>query len=210
MPAEDGEPASEPDTRERLVRAAIEVFLEKGYGGARVQDIASRAGYTPGALYVHFSSRSALLDEAILVEGRRIVANLAASFATVTPGGPEAASAMAQFAVAESGPIDQLVLEALALAARDPAVRARFADELQNLADRMSERVNVGVEMGVIDPELDREAISAFYSAWLLGFIVHRAIGLSPAEAEPMSQVCNRTIAALGPPEFRSESGGTR
>ena len=53
--------------------AAIEVFLEKGYGGSRVQDIARKAGYTAGALYVHFPSRTALLGEAIMLEGRQII-----------------------------------------------------------------------------------------------------------------------------------------
>ena len=65
------------DTRERLVRAAIEVFLEKGYGGTRVQDIARRAGFTSGALYVHFPSRTALLGEAIIREGQTIMTGLA-------------------------------------------------------------------------------------------------------------------------------------
>src|SRR4051794_9067987 len=64
------------DTRERLVRAAIEVFLEKGYGGTRVQDIARRAGFTSGALYVHFPSRTALLGEAIIREGQTIMSGL--------------------------------------------------------------------------------------------------------------------------------------
>jgi AcrR family transcriptional regulator len=189
----------EPDTRERLVRAAIEVFLEKGYGGTRVQDIAQRAGYTPGALYVHFPSRSALLGEAIVVEGQRIVSQLAESFSRVAPGGEDAARAMALFAVAESGPVDQLMLEALALAARDPGAREMFAKELSILADRMTEQVEVGVSMGIVDPNLDVAAVRTFFSAWTLGLIVHRAIGLSAADADDMSAVCSRMIAALSP-----------
>ena len=63
---QETEPASqevvETNTRERLVNAAVEVFLERGYGGTRVQDIARKAGFTSGALYVHFPSRSALLS----------------------------------------------------------------------------------------------------------------------------------------------------
>jgi AcrR family transcriptional regulator len=189
----------EPDTRERLVRAAIEVFLEKGYGGTRVQDIARRAGYTPGALYVHFPSRSALLGEAIVVEGQRIVAQLAESFAAVTPGGDDAARAMANFAIAESGAVDHLMLEALALAARDPAARDMFAEQLGVLAERMTERVEVGVSMGIVDPALDVAAVRTFFSAWILGLIVHRAIGLAAADPEAMSEVCSRMIGALTP-----------
>ena len=53
---------SELDTHDRIVRAALEVFVEKGYGGTRVQDIAERAGLTAGALYVHFPNRSMIED----------------------------------------------------------------------------------------------------------------------------------------------------
>jgi AcrR family transcriptional regulator len=53
------------DTRERLVRAAAEVFREKGYTGTRVVDIARRAGFTSGALYAHFDNRAELLAEAL-------------------------------------------------------------------------------------------------------------------------------------------------
>jgi AcrR family transcriptional regulator len=191
--------ADEPDTRERLVRAAIEVFLEKGYGGTRVQDIAKRAGYTPGALYVHFPSRSALLGEAIVVEGQRIVSQLAESFSTVVPGGDAAAQAMANFAVVESGAVDQLMLEALALAARDPAARSMLAEQFGSLAERMTHQVEIGIEMGIVDPALDVGAVRTFFSAWILGLVVHRAIGLAAADPEAMSEVCSRMIGALAP-----------
>jgi TetR/AcrR family transcriptional regulator, transcriptional repressor of aconitase len=37
-------------TRERLLAAAAEVFAEKGYDRAGVQEIAHRAGFTTGAI----------------------------------------------------------------------------------------------------------------------------------------------------------------
>ena len=41
-------------TRERMLRAAIEVFAEQGYGGARMADIAARAGVAVQTLYFVF------------------------------------------------------------------------------------------------------------------------------------------------------------
>src|SRR6478736_946639 len=104
------------DTRERLVRAAIDVFLEKGYGGSRVQDIARKAGYTAGALYVHFPSRTALLGEAIMLEGRQIIGSIVQTLSNLTPGDGRVARSLAEFVVADTGAIDVLMLEALALA----------------------------------------------------------------------------------------------
>ncbi len=57
--------ATEPSTRERLVAAAIEVFVEQGYEQARVQDIARAAGLTTGAIYANFRDKRELLLAAI-------------------------------------------------------------------------------------------------------------------------------------------------
>ena len=43
------------ETRERLLRAAADVFAERGYDGTRVADIAAAAGVSNGALYAHFA-----------------------------------------------------------------------------------------------------------------------------------------------------------
>lgn len=43
--------------REVLERAAAEVFSERGYHGASVEEIARRSGVTPPVVYDHFSSK---------------------------------------------------------------------------------------------------------------------------------------------------------
>src|ERR687898_3367468 len=48
-------------TRERLLSAAAEVFAEKGYDRAGVQEIAHRAGFTTGAIYGRFRGKADLL-----------------------------------------------------------------------------------------------------------------------------------------------------
>ena len=57
-------PAGDP-TRDRLLTAAAEVFAEKGYDGAGVQEIARRAGFTTGAIYGRFRGKAELLLAAI-------------------------------------------------------------------------------------------------------------------------------------------------
>ncbi|MDO9380699.1 MAG: TetR family transcriptional regulator [Nocardioidaceae bacterium] len=49
--------------RHRLVRAAVEAFAEKGFHATTTRDIASRAGMSPAALYVHHPSKEGLLYE---------------------------------------------------------------------------------------------------------------------------------------------------
>jgi len=52
-------------TRDRLLTAAVEVFVEQGYEGARLQDIARAAGLTTGAVYANFRGKDELLFAAI-------------------------------------------------------------------------------------------------------------------------------------------------
>lgn len=52
---------SRPATRERLLEAAREVFGERGIGGATVEEICERAGFTRGAFYSNFTRKEELV-----------------------------------------------------------------------------------------------------------------------------------------------------
>jgi AcrR family transcriptional regulator len=55
------------ETREQLLKAAMELFAEKGYRGTSVRNVASKAGVTTGAFYSNFRSKRdiyiAIIDE---------------------------------------------------------------------------------------------------------------------------------------------------
>src|SRR5438552_3631727 len=51
---------SKANTRERLLDAARSVFARSGFHGASVEEIASRAGYSTGALYSNFDGKEDL------------------------------------------------------------------------------------------------------------------------------------------------------
>jgi TetR/AcrR family transcriptional regulator len=53
-------PASEADTRQRILAAAAEVFGEIGFAGARVDEIAARAGVNKAMLYYHVGDKDKL------------------------------------------------------------------------------------------------------------------------------------------------------
>ncbi len=53
-------------TREAILAAAEAVFSERGFAGARMEDIAERAGVAVGTLYNYFDDRRALLDAVLL------------------------------------------------------------------------------------------------------------------------------------------------
>ena len=60
-PPENLWPDVRPDAARRLMAAAVESFATRGYHATTTRDIATAAGMSPAALYVHFPAKSAVL-----------------------------------------------------------------------------------------------------------------------------------------------------
>ena len=80
-------PAGEPKWRRRkaerpaeIVAAALEVFAEKGFAAAKLEEIARRAGVSKGALYLYFETKEQLF-RAVVAEA--VSPNVAAASAAV-------------------------------------------------------------------------------------------------------------------------------
>lgn len=70
--SESSSPSSSPKWRRRadarpaeIVRAAYEVFSEKGFAAARLDDIAKRAGVSKGALYLYFETKQDIFEAVV-------------------------------------------------------------------------------------------------------------------------------------------------
>lgn len=48
------------EIRRRLLTAAVELFTEKGFTGATMREISTRAGYSPGTIYNYFSTKDGI------------------------------------------------------------------------------------------------------------------------------------------------------
>jgi AcrR family transcriptional regulator len=51
--------------REQMLRAAVEVMVERGYSESRIADVAERAGTSPALVIYYFKTKDQLLTEAI-------------------------------------------------------------------------------------------------------------------------------------------------
>lgn len=56
-------PEAQAQTREHLVEAAKRLFIECGFAGTSLRDIAEEAGYSQGAFYSNFPCKEAVLLE---------------------------------------------------------------------------------------------------------------------------------------------------
>ncbi|MEM7111039.1 MAG: TetR family transcriptional regulator [Chloroflexota bacterium] len=52
-------------TKQTILDAALNIFSQKGYNATRLQDIASAAGVTRGAVYHHFGNKAGLFQELV-------------------------------------------------------------------------------------------------------------------------------------------------
>jgi AcrR family transcriptional regulator len=52
-----------PETRRRLLEAAAQVFIRRGFQGASVEEICAEAGFTRGAFYSNFESKEEMFVE---------------------------------------------------------------------------------------------------------------------------------------------------
>lgn len=78
-------PRWEPDARERLVLAALDLFTEKGYDDTTVAEIAERAGLTKSTFFRHFSDKREVLFVGQDILHRLLADGIAAAPASATP-----------------------------------------------------------------------------------------------------------------------------
>ncbi|WP_251864830.1 TetR/AcrR family transcriptional regulator [Achromobacter sp. Marseille-Q4962] len=71
---------SRDQTRQRLLDAAQSIFLAKGFAAASVEDIAESAGYTRGAFYSNFTSKSELFLQLLRRDHEQVMAEMQAIF----------------------------------------------------------------------------------------------------------------------------------
>lgn len=93
-------PASEIDTAtpERLIEAAIVEFANAGFDGARLEDIAERAGIRRSSLLYHFDTKEALYAAVVHRSFAQIGAALLAGLSQTGPFGDRLANTAESFA----------------------------------------------------------------------------------------------------------------
>jgi AcrR family transcriptional regulator len=55
------DPTGPPDTRQRILDVALDLFIEQGFDGTSLRQIAEKLGVTKAALYYHFESKDNIL-----------------------------------------------------------------------------------------------------------------------------------------------------
>ena len=148
------------NTRAKLVRASLDVFVEKGIDGATVDDLVKAAGFTRGAFYSSFSSKeevfSALFDE--VTDELLAIANSSVAAAVADVDGADEAAILSSndagvmIAVFEGiRPFGRqwylLYSDAIARSLRNEDLRAELAVQRERMRDRIGALLTARLEV---------------------------------------------------------------
>jgi AcrR family transcriptional regulator len=186
-----------PSARAALLDAAVAEFTSKGYEAATVAGIAARAGVTTGAVYTHFRSKLELLLEAVGLA--TVEAFTRRSIAIGGKPAAEVAPALARGLVgAPAGRRDLLLVDAIALARRDPNVADSYRRVIQAHVDAFARTARAGVESGRIDPALPLDELGRLVLALALGVTALRALDEPPPAAATVARLVEELLRPAG------------
>jgi AcrR family transcriptional regulator len=168
------------ETRDDILTAAREVLLERGAADLSLREIASRAGFSPGALYKYFAGK----DDLISALAEKALGVLAQELESVPTGLPPDERAleigMTYLDFARRNPEDAAVI-----AAHEATIHSRPPSSAHRLVEEaVIGVVREGAEAGVFKLPGPGDVECAAYGAWafaqgLAAFQQNQASGLS-------------------------------
>ena len=194
------------ETRERLLRAAADVFAERGYDGTRVADIAAAAGVSNGALYAHFASKADLLTGALRRHGRNLLADMFAA----DPEQPvvELLLLVGRSLARRRDTRGYLIVEALVAARRDEDVAGPMREYIGERAGFLAELMRLAQAGGELDPELSPDALAHFCLLLAMGSALVPPDLHAVREAE-WAALLTRLAGALTRTDITEQTGTT-
>jgi AcrR family transcriptional regulator len=170
----------EQEVRDRIVRAALQVFGERGFHRATMQDIVRESGLSVGAIYTYFKSKSDLILAGCDLITDQELAQLGARLASVTGYRDRIAAAIGYWF--DNLAVEQtdrgsgfLILQAWAEAETDPAIREMLLRRRRETVTSIVLVLQEGVMRGELPVWLDVASVSHAISALLDGMLIEAA-----------------------------------
>jgi AcrR family transcriptional regulator len=196
---------SRANTRERLLTAARSVFARRGFHGASVDEVASEAGFSTGALYSNFDGKEDLflvLMEREIEEHARELAEAVraqASIADRATGGARQWMSM----IDREPELLLLFMEFWAYGVRDPEVRPKVAARFAQMREVLTRLIADGVREFDLELAIPAEQLAIAIDALADGIARQK---LADPEAVP-DELMGTVLALLFSAATRPASG---
>ncbi len=189
-------------TRERLLSAARRAFARSGFHGASVEEIASEAGYSTGALYSNFDGKEDLflgLMEREIDEHAREIAEAvraSASVAERATGGARRWMTM----IEREPELLMLFMEFWAYGVRDAAVRPKVAERFAQMRRVLTTLVADSVRDFELELDIPAEQLAIVIDALADGIARQKLADPEAVPDELMGRVLSLLFAAVTRP----------
>lgn len=183
-----------------IVEAAFEVFAQKGFAGARLDEIAARAGVSKGALYLYFETKEDLF-RAVVTQG--VAPNLQAALGLLAghpgPFAPLAEALAERIAeVIATTPIGGVVKMVIGEARNFPELAQVWHDQLVAKAlEALAGALAAAQARGEVRPGDPRAYALSLISPLLVGVIWRETfvpIGAEPFDLPSLARQHVRTV----------------
>jgi AcrR family transcriptional regulator len=181
-------------TRERLLTAAVEVFVDHGYDGARLQDIARAAGLTTGAVYANFRGKGELLFDAI---GARAGAEMNEILAEASGRDVRELLELLGDRLLQPRAQVPLLLDAIVAARRDDELAGALRNQLGAREQVLADLVGRAKREGAIDDSIDTGAFARFCMTLAMGALVMRTLQAEPPGGPAWHELITRLLDAV-------------
>jgi AcrR family transcriptional regulator len=183
---EPGGPRDAEQRREQMLRAALDVIVERGYADTRISDVADRTGTSPALVIYYFKTRDHLLTEAIRFSEDAWYADYLRRTEQIPTAGGRLAELIAN--VCLPGTDDEpraywlMWLDLWALSPRSPVAAAIRQKSDERWREAIRSIVLAGQEAGEF-AQVDADDFTITLAALLDGLAVQ--IGVEDAEVPP-------------------------
>jgi AcrR family transcriptional regulator len=184
------------EVRRRILRAATKVFLERGFNGATLDDIAAEAGFSKGAVYSNFDDKDSLFLALVDEEFAWRLDQLRAALESA-PDGPDAGAEIAgrsmTRALAAHQDLHVLFSEFRVHAAKNPSTRRQLAKRRKQIRSTLAETLEDYAERAGVELTMPAEHVATLLLALTNGLALER---LGQPEAVP-DELFGEVIAGL-------------
>ena len=193
---------SKANTRERLLIAARSVFARNGFHGASVNEVASEAGFSTGALYSNFGGKEdlflALMKREIEAHAREISAAVQArpSVAERATGGARQWMTM----IEREPELLLLFTEFWAYGVRDTDMRPRVAEQFRQMHRLLTRLIADGMRDFELELELPAEQLAVAIDALADGIARQKLTDPDAVPDDLMGRVLSLLFAAVTRP----------
>ncbi len=166
-------------TRTRLLESAERLFVEQGFHGTSVDQIAEEAGYSKGAVYSNFGNKDelflALLENRVdsVAMGIEVAVDRSRDIGAQVE---QAGSGFAELYVGGNSKWSLLLMEFSAHAARHDDLRERFAARNRSMRATMTRLIDEHLEPLGLTPPIPSSQLATILFALGQGYIIEKLV----------------------------------